>query len=136
MLEEIGVSRCAHDISLSVQDPSKTIEAGGARPMLPAPAAPRPSLYDVTTLHFENDIEDELRKRWDGRERRVDPHQVGLLVDRTSSQWRSSPSRRRSSPSRKKTETRTLVLIRDGFKEHHGVNDPVAVADAGCYDQE
>ena len=37
-------------------------------------------LYDVTTLHFERDDEDELRKVGMSKERRVDPQvQVGLL---------------------------------------------------------
>jgi len=39
-------------------------------------------LYDVTTLHFERDDEDELRKVGISEERRVDPQvQAGLLVD-------------------------------------------------------
>ncbi len=39
-------------------------------------------LYDVTTLHFETDDEDALRKVGMSKERRVDPQiQVGLLVD-------------------------------------------------------
>ncbi|WVN79224.1 IS1634 family transposase (plasmid) [Rhodococcus sp. M8-35] len=41
-------------------------------------------LYDVTTLYFEADKEDELRKVGYSKERRVDPQiVVGLLVDRT-----------------------------------------------------
>jgi hypothetical protein len=39
-------------------------------------------LYDVTTLHFEAENEDKLRKVGMRKERRVDPQiQVGLLVD-------------------------------------------------------
>jgi len=39
-------------------------------------------LYDVTTLHFEAEHEDNLRKVGMSKERRVDPQiQVGLLVD-------------------------------------------------------
>lgn len=39
-------------------------------------------LYDVTTLYFETETEDELRKVGMSKERRVDPQiQVGLLVD-------------------------------------------------------
>jgi hypothetical protein len=39
-------------------------------------------LYDVTTLHFEAENEDSLRKVGMSKERRVDPQtQVGLLVD-------------------------------------------------------
>lgn len=40
-------------------------------------------LYDVTTLYFEAEYEDELRKVGFSKERRVDPQiVVGLLVDR------------------------------------------------------
>ncbi|MGH3327273.1 MAG: hypothetical protein ACRDPT_05660 [Streptomycetales bacterium] len=40
-------------------------------------------LYDVTTLYFEADKEDDLRKVGYSEERRVDPGiVVGLLVDR------------------------------------------------------
>jgi hypothetical protein len=39
-------------------------------------------LYDVTTLYFETETEDDLRKVGMSKERRVDPQiQVGLLVD-------------------------------------------------------
>src|SRR5665811_1463091 len=39
-------------------------------------------LYDVTTLHFENADEDDLRRVGMSKEHRVDPQvQVGLLVD-------------------------------------------------------
>ncbi|MGV0656815.1 IS1634 family transposase, partial [Mycolicibacterium thermoresistibile] len=41
-------------------------------------------LYDVTTLYFEAESEDSLRKVGYSKERRVDPQiVVGLLVDRT-----------------------------------------------------
>ena len=40
-------------------------------------------LYDVTTLYFEAENEDDLRKVGFSKERRVDPQiVVGLLVDR------------------------------------------------------
>ena len=39
-------------------------------------------LYDVTTLYFEAEREDQLRKVGMSKERRVDPQiLVGLLVD-------------------------------------------------------
>ena len=39
-------------------------------------------LYDVTTLHFERDDEDDLRKVGMSKEHRIDPQvQAGLLVD-------------------------------------------------------
>ena len=41
-------------------------------------------LYDVTTLYFEAENEDDLRKVGYSKERRIDPQiVVGLLVDRT-----------------------------------------------------
>ena len=40
-------------------------------------------LYDVATLHFEAETEDDLRKVGYSKQRRVDPQiLVGLLVDR------------------------------------------------------
>ena len=48
-------------------------------------------LYDVTTLYFEAEKEDELRKVGFSKERRVDPQiVVGLLVDRSGFLWRSA----------------------------------------------
>ena len=39
-------------------------------------------LYDVTTLYFETDTPDDLRKPGFSKERRVEPHiLVGLLTD-------------------------------------------------------
>lgn len=63
-------------------------------------------LYDVTTLYFEAEKEDDLRKVGYSKERRVDPQiVVGLLVDRRGSRSRSAAMRAtrqrppRSSPS-------------------------------------
>lgn len=51
-------------------------------------------LYDVTTLYFEAEKEDDLRKVGYFKERRVDPQVVvGLLVDRAGFRWRSAASR-------------------------------------------
>lgn len=51
-------------------------------------------LYDVTTLYFEVEKEDELRKVGYSKERRVDPQvAVGLLVDRNGFHSRSAASR-------------------------------------------
>ncbi len=45
-------------------------------------------LYDVTTLHFETDVEDRLRKVGMSKERRVDPQvTVGLLTTGPGSRW-------------------------------------------------
>lgn len=51
-------------------------------------------LYDVTTLYFEAENEDDLRKVGYSKERRVDPQiVVGLLVDRAGFPSRSAASR-------------------------------------------
>ena len=51
-------------------------------------------LYDVTTLHFERDDEDELRKVGMSKEPRVDPQvQAGLLADPAGSLSRCTCSR-------------------------------------------
>nr|WP_195849084.1 hypothetical protein [Arsenicicoccus cauae] len=56
-------------------------------------------LYDVTTLYFEAENEDELRKVGYSKERRVDPQVVvGLLVDRAGDGGvddRAGPARQR-----------------------------------------
>src|SRR5664279_2262272 len=51
-------------------------------------------LYDVTTLYFEAEKEDDLRKVGFSKERRVDPQVVvGLLIDRGGFPCRSAASR-------------------------------------------
>ena len=51
-------------------------------------------LYDVTTLYFEAENEDELRRVGYSKERRVDPQiVVRLLVDGRGSRWRSAAGR-------------------------------------------
>jgi putative transposase len=63
-------------------------------------------MYDVTTLHFEVEHEDKLRKVGYSKERRVDPQIiVGLLVDRHGfpleiGSWEGN-----------KTETNTIIPI-------------------------
>lgn len=83
-------------------------------------------LYDVTTLHFENEDEDELRRVGMSKEHRVDPQvQVGLLVDPGG-----FPLEVHLFDGRK-AETTTLVPVLKAFQERHGVTDMVVVADAG-----
>jgi transposase len=83
-------------------------------------------LYDVTTLHFEVEAEDDLRKVGMSKERRVDPQiQVGLLVDPTGFPLEVHCFEGN------KAETRTLIPVLEAFKERHGVTDMVVVADAG-----
>jgi Transposase DDE domain len=83
-------------------------------------------LYDLTTLHFESDIEDQLRKVGMSKERRVDPQvSVGLLT--TASGFPLDVHLFEGN----KAETKTLVPVLTGFADRHQVADVVVVADAG-----
>ncbi|MCZ3387180.1 MAG: IS1634 family transposase [Actinomycetia bacterium] len=83
-------------------------------------------LYDVTTLYFEADKEDDLRKVGFSKERRVDPQiVVGLLVDRTGFPLEIGCYEGN------KAETQTIVPIVKQFQHRHGLLDIVVVADAG-----
>ena len=83
-------------------------------------------LYDVTTLHFEIDAEDELRRVGMSKERRVDPQiQVGLLVDPGGFPLEVHCFEGN------KAETLTLVPVLRAFQDRHQIRDLVVVADAG-----
>ena len=83
-------------------------------------------LYDVTTLYFEAEKEDDLRKVGFSKERRVDPQiVVGLLVDRTGFPLEIVCFEGN------KAETHTLVPIIKSFQARHGIEAMVVVADAG-----
>lgn len=87
-------------------------------------------LYDVTTLYFEAEKEDEgkdgLRKVGYSKERRVDPQiVVGLLVDR-----RGFPLEIGCFEGNR-AETLTMIPIIKQFQERHDIADMVVVADAG-----
>ena len=83
-------------------------------------------LYDLTTLHFETDVEDRLRKVGMSKERRVDPQvTVGLLTTGTGFPLDVHLFEGN------KAETKTLVPVLTGFAERHHVDDVVVVADAG-----
>jgi len=83
-------------------------------------------LYDVTTLYFEAEKEDELRKVGYSKERRVDPQiVVGLLVDRGGFPLEIGCFEGN------KAETATIVPIIKQFQSRHGLADMVVVADAG-----
>ena len=85
-------------------------------------------LYDATTLYFEAENEDELRKVGYSKERRVDPQiVVGLLVDRTGFPLEISCHEGNTA------ETTTIVPIITSFLERHNLaGTPVVVAaDAG-----
>jgi Transposase DDE domain len=83
-------------------------------------------LYDVTTLYFEADKEDTLRRVGYSKERRVDPQiVVGLLVDRCGFPLEIGCFEGN------KAETLTIVPIVKAFQQRHGITDMVVVADAG-----
>ena len=83
-------------------------------------------MYDVTTLYFEAENEDELRKVGMSKERRVDPQiTVGLLV--TASGFPLEIHCFEGN----KAETRTIVPVLEAFRDRHNVSDLVVVADAG-----
>ena len=91
-----------------------------------ASAAAALVLYDVTTLHFERDDEDELRKVGMSKEHRVDPQvQAGLLVDPAGFPLEVHLFEGN------KAETTTLIPVLSAFAQRHGVPDMVVVADAG-----
>lgn len=82
--------------------------------------------YDVTTLHFEAENEDKLRKVGMSKERRVDPQvQVGLLVDPSGFPLEVCCFEGNTA------ETKTLLPVLRAFTQRHRVSDLVVVADAG-----
>ena len=80
----------------------------------------------MTTLYFEAEREDDLRRVGYSKERRVDPQIiVGLLVDRAGFPlqvgcWEGN-----------KAETTTIIPIVEAFQAAHGIAELVIVADAG-----
>ena len=83
-------------------------------------------LYDVTTLYFEAEKEDGLRKVGFSKERRVDPQVVvGLLVDRNGFPLEIGCFEGN------KAEKLTIVPIIEAFKTRHRIENMVIVADAG-----
>ena len=77
----------------------------------------------MTTLYFEAEKEDDLRKVGYSKERRVDPQIiVGLQVDRHGFPlqvgcWEGN-----------KAETATIIPIVEAFQAAHGIADLVIVA--------
>ncbi|OHT77566.1 IS1634 family transposase [Mycobacterium syngnathidarum] len=89
-------------------------------------------LYDVTTLYFEAESEDSLRKVGYSKERRVDPQiVVGLLVDRTGFPLEIGCFEGNTA------ETTTIVPIITSFLERHNLagTPMVLAADAGMLSQ-
>jgi|SRR5690625_4443851 len=83
-------------------------------------------MYDVTTLYFEAEKEDDLRKVGYSKERRVDPQiVVGLLVDRQGFPLEIGCFEGN------RAETKTIVPIIEQFRDRHNLADMVVVADAG-----
>ena len=83
-------------------------------------------LYDVTSLYFEAEKEDDLRRVGYSKERRVDPQiLVGLLVDR-----RGFPLEVECFAGNT-AEKLTIVPIVEQFQARHKLADLVVVADAG-----
>jgi hypothetical protein len=85
-------------------------------------------LYDVTTLYFEAEKEDDLRRVGYSKERRVDPQiVVGLLVDRAGFPLEIGCFEGN------KAETATILPIITAFRDRHRheLGEMVVVADAG-----
>lgn len=83
-------------------------------------------LYDVTTLYFEAEDEDELRKVGMSKERRVDPQiLVGMLVTADGFPLEVHEFTGNTA------ETLTRLPVLHAFQDRHGVDDVVVVADAG-----
>ena len=83
-------------------------------------------LYDVTTLYFEAEKEDDLGKVGYSNQRRVDPQiVVGLLVDRGGFPLEIGCF------AGNKAETHTIIPVIEAFQARHNLADMVVVADAG-----
>lgn len=85
-------------------------------------------LYDVTTLYFETDTPDELRKPGFSTERRVEPQiLVGLLTDATGFALHVGAFAGNSA------ETHTMLPIITRFQEDYQLDEVTVVADAGMF---
>ncbi|HEU5421675.1 MAG TPA: IS1634 family transposase, partial [Streptosporangiaceae bacterium] len=84
------------------------------------------ALYDVTTLYFEAEHEDALRKAGYSKERRIDPQVVvGLLVDRNGFPLEIGCFEG------DKAEKHTILPVIRQSRARHGLEAMVVVADAG-----
>jgi transposase len=82
-------------------------------------------LYDVTTLYFEIQEEDDYRKPGMSKERRLEPQIIiGLLVDRNG-----FPLGLHSFEGNK-AETKTILPVIEAFQNQHGLTKVTIVADA------
>lgn len=82
-------------------------------------------LYDVTTLYFEVQKEDDHRKPGMGKERRLEPQiTVGLLVGRDGLPLEVA------SFEGNRAEVKTIMAVLEAFKERYGLAEMTVTADA------
>jgi len=87
-------------------------------------------LYDVTTLYFEVQKEDDYRKPGMSKERRLEPQiLVGLLVDQNGFPLGLQSFEGNTA------ETNTILPVIKEFKVQHDLVDITVVADAGMMSQ-
>lgn len=87
-------------------------------------------LYDVTTLYFEVQKEDEYRKSGMSKERRLEPQIiVGLLVDQYGFPLGLSSFEGNTA------ETKTILPVIEAFKNEHSLTNITVVADAAMLSQ-
>ncbi|MFR9853041.1 transposase, partial [Corynebacterium striatum] len=85
-------------------------------------------LYDVTTLYFETDVPDELRKPGFSKERRLEPQiTVGMLTDSTGLPLAIGAFE----GNRAETHTMLPMILR--LKDAYHLDDITIVADAGMF---
>jgi len=90
-----------------------------------SPTAHSLILYDVTTLYFEAQKEDDFRKSGMSKERRLDPQiVVGLLTDASGFPLALSSFEGNCA------ETKTIIPVLEEFKAQYDLDDIVVVADA------
>jgi transposase len=83
-------------------------------------------LYDVTTLYFEVQVEDDYRKPGMSKERRLEPQIiVGLLVDQNGFPLELHSFEGNTA------ETNTILPVIEAFKKQHKLSGITVVADAG-----
>lgn len=82
-------------------------------------------LYDVTTLYFEVQMEDEYRKSGLSKERRLEPQiTIGLLVNSSG-----FPLEIQSFEGNR-AEVKTILPVLSGFRERHKLDNITVTADA------
>lgn len=87
-------------------------------------------LYDVTTLYFEAEREDDYRKPGISKERRLEPQIiVGLLVDQNGFPLNLHSFEGNTA------ETTTILPVMEAFKKQHSLESITVVADAGMLSQ-